>query len=966
MDFAVKAEQELAAVVSNRNNYTNLRADSQNGAATIEVAPRTALSANSGIEYTIFAQGAYNRAQTKHLIERGESIIEALIDSLTAQLPTSKPIIDQLKREQANLVNFVTNGKVEVKFEKPTILSLDIDFERSRRKFSQADKDRYLKAAIKETDKYISKMLQRIVPQIQRQGETHFAALQRIKDIEIQYRSAQGRPTYIAEFTIPKNTRVALEQPLTLITMQKPIGYYTDKQVYKMQQQGIFPADRHYTHTSKNRSGEGMANFVQSVWGHIEPETGEFKIDGSLIRGGWIPIDVKDPVQRRAIGLRCLEQQFTYLAKQAVDTFPQAEREQVAAKYTKDNPLVIPLSSMSLLSMLGRLNALDPDHQFKIAEDNHYILGMINSEPFEIKLQNGQTLYVKADVNELVMGVNANRYERVAHKLQSQINHRNFNNWMTIVYDAVLEQALKLEDSTTVNAFRDLIRQDWKHSELKYEIKAAEAKLAKLYAQLKQAQDRYENSPEQPENKQYYKNVLSAITAAEAKLDHLHQRLLSQRKQQWQQQDAAREALITKLQQEYQVLKAQGSAAEPGKTQLQGFINLVAQLNDVEELFHTKRYYAEDPKDNYAFQAKYIVINQALGRNPQPNCKSNEDRTGEAENRVIEMHAVKAVHDFYPRSHSGQENTKLHMLSRYTGRFIHEFAASAKNTEFNAKGAGGLQLHDKSSWWQKLIFGGNGDGNGYKHHKEGLLLAKREKVFFKESLVTKILRKVLPFIPPKAMAVSWTMWLEDLKINIGLSKPKEVTIDDPKLSINLNPYRSIPSGKDFETELANALQGRKLPQEFQELVGYFASRLNEYHQFVASNQGKQLSAEAYWRQLNKLSIAYGTDSLKLLDALNMLYAIKRADSNDTILLIGGVVARIADKIKQLTKSLEPQANLYSKQDKAVDNIAEAAQAVTKPGVSLEEVLQRLHARNSFKEQANEYGLSETGPKIKVT
>lgn len=863
---------ELANYVAASSSCKNASFDKQFGVKRIELTAKDPARPNSGVEYFAFegssaqdtGKAAYNRTKTQDLLDRGDSIIDSLIDFYKAKSPVAEEKIAYLEAQRKAFYAYVKNTKIEIKFNKPVALALDIDAERARKRFSQKQKDKYVAAIVKATDNYIGKMLQDIAMHIKTSNETSYQALQRIREIEVKFHARNGRPTYLSQFTIAAQQGL-LEQPLTMVSMQKPIGYYTDKQMHHMQQQGIFPTTREFTHTSKTRNGEGIANFVESAWGHFDQKTNQFVTDCSLLRGSWIPLDIKSEVRRRAVGLRALQQEFEYLANKQLTGMTDSQKSALLNNNSLKQPLVIPLSSMTLLSVLGKLDIFDPDHQYKIVLDNHIVKGMARSEPFEITLRDGQKLYVKADINEMAMGVNASRYERVSHPLQTTINNRGYNDWIEKVYAGLLERIAELPDSETVKQVKSLLQQDWELNDIKLTIKSKENNLNKLYVKLNQFYAENELKPEKELDKVYYKKLLKNIEEAENALDKVHQQLLEGRKKIWQESDELREKLIGILQAECKKLKNPGQKAAQ-----QDFVDMLGQLSDAEELFFTKRFYAENPADNFQFQQKYIHLNAKLKLNPHASCKSSEDRTGELENRVMEMQAVKAATGYYPRSHSkiqNKDNNYLQNVSRHIGKFIHEFAASTANTAFNAKGARGLQLQDKSSWWQKLVFGGKGNNTGYKANKEALRLSKREKGFFKESMLTKLVRKVIPFVAPKLTVMSWKIWFEDTQANFRIwlkGKKKNVL---PQSTTNLHLYQQVMTHTQFETVLEDALSKESISQLTlvqRRIKLQVSQQLLRYHQTIAALvQHNPIDIVKCWEALVELKIAVGNQLLEL-------------------------------------------------------------------------------------------------------
>lgn len=639
-----------------------------------------------GQKYEInnFLPGAYNDVKTEDFLKRIELLKDAAI----------RHIINR-KKESPNREQYIGNvEKLVKKYEEAIKKQCSIDKDR-------IDEDKYFDKIHSKAEDIITELAFVLtnlegMPLNEKNEKFNLADL---AQSEIDCVIERGRPIIINIYTIKGKKFVSMQTPLSKTMLP-----------------------------STARDREGLANYVRTSFGVLN-ESGEITILYSGIRHGiYSPYLIEDENIRQAVAANNVKENLKKIA--------EGMMQNSETVYTQDNPLVIPLRTMTIVTVKkgdkvrdeSLVTALLPDLVNKAANlvgwkgesestqllETVLALRTYNNQIFQLEV-NGQKIWVKPDISMMNLGSNVGATEEVMigkvpdRKFLKKLNARGFN---TLVGDikTALEKVTKDHGMKTIGdmvKFLSIIPPQIEHEINKFHKKYDEV-LKQQYKILNDNQLAYnenllarktiidtkfdDNSKKEiikqdldikiENNMKEIKQSKQKIDEIEGELDEIQLKLIENRKNIQENNKKKFQELIKNIKQELTNNTTPKTAAH-----FKNIEDLLELFSQAQSIFFEERFRKADHVMD--FQVLFNLMQGLLEKINEFNCKSSEDRTGRLDDKMQEFMIFHEIDKKYPDTYDEDDMKKLNEYAV----LVHQYSASQNNTEQNSN-ARGEQIGD--------------------------------------------------------------------------------------------------------------------------------------------------------------------------------------------------------------------------------------------------------------------------------
>ncbi len=596
----------------------------------------------NGVTVRRFPASYVHKPTTQMLIDRVNSIIDGYL---------------HLYPEQEEDINLFRSTVVSTIQEHFNLDDIDLQTPKTRKKNLKK-----LERILEQYDEYlVSKVINFLLPRTSEQER--LAALEKLRQGEIDYRCTKGRPVMI---------NVAADNDHSYITCEIPY---------------VIDADGNpNTQPSYKRDNENLSNSVWRIHANIDAN-GDLAIEGDILRGASsVPIDVEDDVERIDKTIAIIKQDIQAIAERQAASL----NDELLDANTKEHPFIIPFDQLSLLSMLWqRAEKYWHDEQqglFQVMSIFH-AFNLINSKgPYEITVKiNGEPkdIWIKPQLTILNIGVNTGRF--FTDPRQGWLNRRAFNRFLPELA-LTIRSFYRTISSTTSNSHADILFNQviniFLHGDLKQP--------------LVNADEHWENwiKPYYEKDSTTFNQNLSTL---ETILDLHHRKhetpvYLAQRKL-WRKERKVFKRELDKL---YQDLAAKNWVAnDEASRKLIGFYHIIQDLYTVLDLlFERKRGVIKKHnlrKYNYLLNNALIRLSQRLGHHVRIHCNDGEDRTGRECLALKSAEEFFRIHGHYPRHWKKSDLAELNKIEEK----LQHTDVGIQNTEHNVPGAVGFEVHSR-------------------------------------------------------------------------------------------------------------------------------------------------------------------------------------------------------------------------------------------------------------------------------
>lgn len=670
------------------------------------------VSDNNRLSVQFFSESSYNGPRLEDFQKRLKAVYETAIMIIEKDKSLSNLEVEAKKAKLAELKQ-VIEEKINRECVIPPISFDDL--------VSSQD---YVIQKINIAGHHLRQFLSNAVELIYPNQPNLEQALADFQIAEANYTAGKSRPDFLNLYTIKHNGQEHIR-----LSAQRVIG-------------NIIP--------STKRDEDKLANFVEvAVGGKTVGADGKEKIEIDFTgkrHSSFTPIAIKDKIERRVGAAVAVKDMFAEIARQKKNDPKQAGKGN-----SEENPIILDIASMSLLSPLrGDKFLLANQSEQRQLKESRDALMRYNNRPVKLMID-GEVVFVKPKINLMTEPTNA--HGLIARKVTSWMNKlsRFFTSKEAIqgleetvnakgIYDFLndtrqyIEAHLNTEEylanpimsqvaakySELMSAYDNSSAYQKANTKLKALLEEAGPE---LYQELENAENAYltavsngnqfrENyikaekayqnasSPaEKSKAKKEYKDALASLEAHEKKLrkpydDALkavraHEKKLNEA---YSQVDIERRKIFEKNVNNYRDLETMilghGDVMRKGTPEVERKLFSMMQMALQAEAIHFS-----DNRRPHEFASRFLIANQAMGKDVDWYCKSGEDRTGRQQNFLEELFAYKALYDDFPRYDyvKGKVVKTAKENQQTIAKTVAEFSVSRDISGENAFGARGIQ-----------------------------------------------------------------------------------------------------------------------------------------------------------------------------------------------------------------------------------------------------------------------------------
>lgn len=638
-----------------------------------------------GKKYEIneYKDGAYHGVKTEGFIERQRVLMNA------ARQYVESFLVNDEESYEAILGTYVEDlfQDIENKF-LTAIWDMQIDpaiIQNPDRKVGQEHYDKIHAKA----EKLLSQMARdvqyiiRDIPHSEYEGKQF--NLNALIQIEKNYIISRGRPTIINTYFIPGMDVNDESSRKHFFSMHKPAS--------TLDESGDLPRPML---PSTVRDREGLSNYVVTSYGELTKEGAKTRFQG-VRHTSYPPITIRDPNRRQAIAFRNCKQNLTDLTASILDAHPERLTSQ-------ENPLVIPLRTMMLLSPQKNIDFFRNHKKFIAGkwtgesetlqmEEAGTALKMFNQRTIKVNVK-GEDVWIKPNVSFMNLGANQWAMKQPGFgflepsRSYYQFNAKGFLEFENDVFDFVkglLGEKSKLDpllDKVAMYGNDDhLITAKTNLDKIQ---NTNNPQITTLYEELEKLSERYLN-PEEDK-----RELTRSISRKKTEIEKLEEEIYNAAKAYTGLKTQIFLANKNKIFDLYQQINAELNLAQKDeldsdeKNRLKMASELLFKLGKGVTLYHTKAYrQAETVLD---FQALYLELNEKMSNFVEFFCKSAKDRTGLLDSKLQGNFIFERMQG---RPQLTAEDKKY--IDNYIAPLVHQYSVSQNNSEQNT-GARGLQI----------------------------------------------------------------------------------------------------------------------------------------------------------------------------------------------------------------------------------------------------------------------------------
>ncbi len=509
----------------------------------------------------------------------------------------------------------------------------------------------------------------------------------------------------------PKLSHTYQAKQLVVNSSHIPEGWLTKEQqaLYRHVHGNEPPANRPYTcpSTIRDKRQVGQANAVRT----------EVAINGNTVfvghrHGSPSVLKINNEIERQHRTLQNVKQSLT-----------QAAQEKIAKLGGDDlpDPLIVEMSTMSLLSPVMKGDLFDPMKQFRQVDDSRNAYWSLHGRtiPLEVTGSDGKqrTINVQLDSTFMSIGVNAVRGigTSAARELVQRVNNRGF--------DQLMNHFLKQTDDIADGQLKRLGNR-FKEMESLPAIKECKANIALFNRQtLNDAYEKLEycnRALSDPDHKAMVnskiiknerKKVLKTIESEEKKLDKLYSKLASARENVYEERIKDLKNILVEMKatnnyqgnkdfQKFQIfvdaIDIYFNQPRPGLRRFLAVKSKTRERNKIlkkmakEDSWDKKDILREQAnmlseqidalnKSNYRFQARFAMLTSHMDQFTEWFCKSGEDRTGLLNEHVEAFCIFIEKYGYAPTWDNKEDYDKFHKLMP----LVHNGAPNRETNGYN-------------------------------------------------------------------------------------------------------------------------------------------------------------------------------------------------------------------------------------------------------------------------------------------
>ncbi|MBS4166787.1 Uncharacterized protein NEOC65_001881 [Neochlamydia sp. AcF65] len=634
-------------------------------------------------EVNEYAPQAYHGPKTEGFIERQRLLIDAakwhvknlaVGDSLEGQKAQGK-MLETLDYLQKKFMQEIRSEKFQ------------IDPQYIQHPDKKVGEDHYMQVhgIAQELLAQLAKDIQFTLNQLNQVAELKIEefTIDKLAQAEKDFIVAVGRPTII-------NTYFLGDSNQQFFNMQKPSSIVDAKG--ERMARAMLP--------STIRDREGLANYVTTSFGEIHGREGEYFLETlfeAIRHSSYPPIAIKDTLQRQAIGCRNCKQNLIDLAALRIKADPSLVT-------TRDQPLVLPLRTMMLLSpkkidkirnrKKGIAGKWSGESETTQLEESALALKIYNQRLLKVRIE-GKDIWIKPDISFMNLGANElavnstsmGKHLKDAESLASY-NAKGFIEFEQEVFDFIQKQSVLPPSAVATLKEIESMKRASSLRQAKRDMQALQNEKARsiisLYASLDKLMEEYLSHPQKTDLKQEIIRLKGKIEQHEKEVYNHYKDYLRLKA----------EVYIQKSSEIKELFKQLRSELKRELDQLPSDLTKVQQLHHINDLtlkfelaidifYHQKNKEANAVLD---FQVNYLEIHAMMSNCVEFFCKSAEDRTGRVDDKIQENKAFQAIFGRVPFGSDDQE-----YIDKFISPLIHQYSVSQNNTEKNS-GARGEQI----------------------------------------------------------------------------------------------------------------------------------------------------------------------------------------------------------------------------------------------------------------------------------
>lgn len=442
------------------------------------------------------------------------------------------------------------------------------------------------------------------------------------------------------------------------------------------------------------REREGLANYVSTTSGTIS-EKGDVTVEHHAIRhASYTPIAIEDSYLRQGIALQNVKQLMRDLAVTL--------KSEQGGGDSRENPIVIPLRSMMLLTPLVGDHFLNKSNfvtgewrgesEFLQMRESAQALSVMRGRAVQLRI-NGEDVWVKLDSSYMNLGANKEA-ARIGPAgllpiaaLETEINHRGYLQFIDDVNSYLFKQELPVSVKNLLEELRKLEIQGDRYEKSKDEleklISSKEEDLNLKNAELEEFYKEYRKK-QGTEKKNEIETLRDEVRGMESTINKKYGQLYERRIKAVRGNEGnillLKAQILGEMEEEIKVAKD-----DQKKKDLVLVRDILNNYFQAKELFESQAYRkAETVMD---FQTLYIQTYEMMNYLVEFFCKSAEDRTGRVDNKVQERVIYSALHD-QQANRTEEDRRKIDLVIAPS---VHKYSASYDNTLWNSESPG-LQI----------------------------------------------------------------------------------------------------------------------------------------------------------------------------------------------------------------------------------------------------------------------------------
>ena len=345
----------------------------------------------------------------------------------------------------------------------------------------------------------------------------------------------------------------------------------------------------------------------------------------------------------------------------AKDMLIELARQQLAKGENPQETIPITLSSLALLSPIkgDKLFMRRGESEHRQLKESYNALMMYNDRELVIDVD-GQRVRVKPSINIMNIasnwhGIKISKY--MPSTLEKNINAEGMNKYISETEGYLKHRFICDNDAIqTLQEKKGLVKQQ----------------LSEHYRSL----DHYLNQNINASTDKTYIGLLKSIENTRNELYRIEHKILNERMKGLKEKRAEIQVFLNEL------------------------MNKTEKSNDdqIAELYYQSLFiYLDKQVEPGHFGARYLLVNEKMGRSVDFYCKSGKDRTGRMQNLIEELCEFSREKGYFPRYDLNKKamNTDDQTRQRDLAKMVSERSVSRDNADSNTHGARGLQITSK-------------------------------------------------------------------------------------------------------------------------------------------------------------------------------------------------------------------------------------------------------------------------------